>query len=628
VDYSGRSVIVVGPELRLHQCGLPKKMALELFKPFVFNKLEEGGHSTTIKQAKKLVEKEIKEVWDALDEVIRQHPVLLNRAPTLHRLGMQAFEPVLIVHVPLSIEAQSESRVLMMSTNNILSPAHGKPVIGPTQDIVLGIYYLTRDRIGAKGEGKIFSNLDEVRIAYDSKEIDIHALIKARMNGKLVETTVGRVILFGILPEDVPFEMVNKVMKKKDLGDLIDYAFRHCGQKATVILSDRLKKLGFQYATYSGISISVDDSVIREYTEGLITDGERYNKVVDIWSGVAEEVAAEMMKEMATETVKDRSGKDVKIQSFNPIYMMAESGARGSDKQMRQLAGMRGLMAKPTGEIIETPITSNFREGLSVLQYFISTHGARKGLADTALKTANAGYLTRRLVDVAQDGMIAEEDCQTLEGVEMRALIEGGEIIDTLSDRLLGRVALEDIIDPVTEEVIIEANEEITEEKARRIQDSGIDSVLIRSVITCQLKKGICARCYGRDLARGNMISMGEAIGIMAAQSIGEPGTQLTMRTFHIGGAASRSVEQSFLENKNPGVVKFSNLHTVEKSDGTLVAMTRNGEIVIIDEAGREREKYPITYGATIFVRDEQKIKANTRLGEWDPYNIPIRAGR
>ncbi|NIS75923.1 MAG: DNA-directed RNA polymerase subunit beta' [Deltaproteobacteria bacterium] len=668
VDYSGRSVIVVGPELRLHQCGLPKKMALELFKPFVFNKLEEGGHSTTIKQAKKLVEKERKEVWDALDEVIRQHPVLLNRAPTLHRLGMQAFEPVLIegkaiqlhplvcsafnadfdgdqmaVHVPLSIEAQSESRVLMMSTNNILSPAHGKPIIGPTQDIVLGIYYLTRDKIGAKGEGKIFANLDEVRIAYDSKEIDIHALIKARMNGKLVETTVGRVILFGILPEDVPFEMVNRVMKKKDLGDLIDYAFRHCGQKATVILSDRLKKLGFQYATYSGMSISVDDlkipsnkqkmieratrmveSVIREYTEGLITDGERYNKVVDIWSGVAEEVAAEMMKEMATETVKDRSGKDVKIQSFNPIYMMAESGARGSDKQMRQLAGMRGLMAKPTGEIIETPITSNFREGLSVLQYFISTHGARKGLADTALKTANAGYLTRRLVDVAQDGMIGEEDCQTLEGVEMRALIEGGEIIDPLSDRLLGRVALEDLIDPVTEEVIIEANEEITEEKARRIQDSGIDTVLIRSVITCQLKKGICARCYGRDLARGNMISMGEAIGIMAAQSIGEPGTQLTMRTFHIGGAASRSVEQSFLENKNPGVVKFSNLNTVEKSDATLVAMARNGEIVIIDEAGREREKYPITYGATIFVRDGQKIKANTRLGEWDPYNIPI----
>ncbi len=668
VDYSGRSVIVVGPELKLHQCGLPKKMALELFKPFIFNKLEEAGHATTIKQAKKMVEKERKEVWDALEEVIRQHPVLLNRAPTLHRLGIQAFEPVLVegkaiqlhplvctafnadfdgdqmaVHVPLSIEAQAESRVLMMSTNNILSPAHGKPIIGPTQDIVLGIYYLTRDKVGVKGEGKIFSGPEEVRIAYDAKEVDIHAQIKVRMDGRLVDTTVGRIILYEIMPEGIPFELINKVMKKRDLAELIDYAFRHCGQKATVVLSDRLMRLGFQYATYSGISICVDDlkipsnkqklieratklveAVVKEYQDGLITDGERYNKVVDIWSGVAEEVAAEMMKEMATEAVKDRSGKTVKIQSFNPIYMMADSGARGSDKQMRQLAGMRGLMAKPTGEIIETPITSNFREGLSVLQYFISTHGARKGLADTALKTANAGYLTRRLVDVAQDCMITEEDCETLEGIEVRPLIEGGEIIDTLADRILGRVALEDIVDPVTNEVIVKANEEITEEKAEKIQNSPIDRVMIRSVITCQSKKGVCAKCYGRDLARGRMVSLGEAIGIIAAQSIGEPGTQLTMRTFHIGGAASSTVEQSFFENKIKGYVKYHNLHTVEKSDGTRVAMTRNGEIIIVDEAGREREKYPVTYGAKILVKEGEPVKENTRLVEWDPYNIPI----
>ena len=668
VDYSGRSVIVVGPNLKLHQCGLPKKMALELFKPFVFNKLEEGGHSTTIKQAKKLVEKEPREVWDALEEVIRQHPVMLNRAPTLHRLGIQAFEPVLIegkaiqlhplvctafnadfdgdqmaVHVPLSIEAQSESRVLMMSTNNILSPANGKPIIGPTQDIVLGIYYLTRDCIGVLGEGKIFFSPEEVRVAYDSKEVHVHANIRVRINGEIVDTTVGRIILLDIIPHEIPFSIINKAMKKRDLAELVDYSFRNCGQKATVILSDRLKKLGYQYATYSGISISIDDlkipsykqkfieratkmveSVVKEYTEGLITDGERYNKVVDNWSGVAEEVASEMMKEMATETVIDSSGKEVKIQSFNPIYMMADSGARGSDKQMRQLAGMRGLMAKPTGEIIETPITSNFREGLSVLQYFISTHGARKGLADTALKTANAGYLTRRLVDVSQDCMISMEDCETLEGVEMRALIEGGEIIDNISDRILGRVALEDVVDPVTNEVIINVDEEITEEKAVRTQDSGVDSIIIRSVITCQARKGVCAKCYGRDLARGKMVNMGEAIGIIGAQSIGEPGTQLTMRTFHIGGAASRSVEQSFIENKNAGTVKFNNLHTIKKKDGNHVAMARNGEIVIIDDAGREREKYPVAYGATLIVSEGQNIEKDSRLAEWDPWNIPI----
>lgn len=668
VDYSGRSVIVVGPNLKLHQCGLPKKMALELFKPFVFNKLEAGGYSTTIKQAKKLVESETKEVWDALEEVIRQHPVLLNRAPTLHRLGMQAFEPVLIegkaiqlhplvctafnadfdgdqmaVHVPLSIEAQSESRVLMMSTNNILSPANGKPIIGPTQDIVLGIYYLTRERPGAKGEGKIFASPGEVRLAYDAKGVDIHAKITVRINGERIETTVGRVILGEVIPQEIPFDLINRAMKKRDLAELIDYSFRYCGQKSTVILSDRLKKIGYQYSTYSGISISVDDlkipsnkprliegatkmveSVVKEYTEGLITDGERYNKVVDIWSGVAEEVAAEMMKEMATEATKDSSGKEMKIQSFNPIYMMADSGARGSDKQMRQLAGMRGLMAKPTGEIIETPITSNFREGLSVLQYFISTHGARKGLADTALKTANAGYLTRRLVDVSQDCMIYIDDCETLEGVEMRPLIEGGEIIDPISERILGRVALENIVDPVTNEVIVNADDEITEEISLKVQNAGIDSVRIRSVITCQSRRGVCAKCYGRDLARGKMVTKGEAIGIIGAQSIGEPGTQLTMRTFHIGGAASRSVEQSFIENKHSGVVKFNNLHAITKKDKTSVAMARNGEIAIADGDGREREKYPVAYGATILVTEGQKISEDTRLAEWDPWNIPI----
>ncbi|HZW36983.1 MAG TPA: DNA-directed RNA polymerase subunit beta' [Candidatus Deferrimicrobiaceae bacterium] len=667
VDYSGRSVIVVGPELKLHQCGLPKKMALELFKPFIFNKLEEGGHATTIKAAKKMVEKEKREVWDALDEVIRQLPVMLNRAPTLHRLGIQAFEPVLIegkaiqlhplvctafnadfdgdqmaVHVPLSLEAQMEARVLMMSTNNILSPAHGKPVISPTQDIVLGIYYLTRPREGLKGQGKLFSSFEEVRIAFDAGEVELQSNIRVRIDGKIVETTTGRVLLYEVVPKEVPFENVNRVMKKKDLAELIDVAYRSCGQKATVILADQLKTTGFHFATLSGLSICIDDmkipsnktrlldkataeveAVVDEHREGLITNGERYNKVVDIWSAATEQIAEEMIREMGTETLRSKDGKDKKVPSFNPIYMMADSGARGSDKQMRQLAGMRGLMAKPSGEIIETPITSNFREGLSVGQYFISTHGARKGLADTALKTANSGYLTRRLVDVAQDCIIVEDDCRTLDGIPVRALIEGGEIIDRLSDRILGRVALEDIYDS-DGNLILSANEEITEDVSRQIEMSGLDEVKIRSALTCESKRGVCALCYGRDLARGKMVANGESIGIIAAQSIGEPGTQLTMRTFHIGGAASRFVEQSYIQAKHNGKVKFQGLSAVKNKEGRLVAMNRNGYLVVADENNREREKYQITYGATLLVKEGEKIKEGQRLAEWDPYNIPI----
>ena len=667
VDYSGRSVIVVGPELKLHQCGLPKKMALELFKPFIFNKLEEGGYATTIKAAKKMVEKEKREVWDALDEVIRQLPVMLNRAPTLHRLGIQAFEPVLIegkaiqlhplvctafnadfdgdqmaVHVPLSIEAQMEARVLMMSTNNILSPAHGKPVISPTQDIVLGIYYLTRPREGLKGEGRRFSSLDEVRIAFDAGEIKVQTKIQVRVNGKILDSTTGRVLLYEVVPPEVPFDQVNRIMKKKDLAELIDVTYRMCGQKATVILSDQLKTLGYSYATLSGISICMDDmkipsnkktllekatseveAVVEEHQGGLITNGERYNKVVDIWSAATEQIASEMLREMGTETIRTRDGKDRKIPSFNPIYMMADSGARGSDKQMRQLAGMRGLMAKPSGEIIETPITSNFREGLSVGQYFISTHGARKGLADTALKTANSGYLTRRLVDVAQDCIIIEDDCQTLDGIPVRALVEGGEIIDRLSDRILGRVALEDLYDG-DGNLLVSANEEITEEVARQIEMSGMDEVKIRSALTCESKRGVCALCYGRDLARGKMVTIGEAIGIIAAQSIGEPGTQLTMRTFHIGGTASRFVEQSYIQAKNPGKIKFQGLTVMKNREGKNVAMNRNGFLIVLDENNREREKYPITYGASLMVKGGEKVKEGQRLAEWDPYNIPI----
>ena len=668
VDYSGRSVIVVGPELRLHQCGLPKKMALELFKPFIYHRLEEKGLVTTIKSAKKMLEKERPEVWDVLDEVIREHPVMLNRAPTLHRLGIQAFEPVLIegkaiqlhplvcaafnadfdgdqmaVHVPLSVEAQAEARILMMSTNNILSPANGKPIIIPTQDIVLGIYYMTRERPYVKGEGKVFSNPDEVRIAYDAHEVDLHARIKVRLDGELVETTVGRVLLKEILPEEIPFRLINKVMKKSELANLIDYCYRYGGEKKTVLLSDRLKGLGYHYATLAGISISIDDMLIpsnkgellqeaqqeieriqEQYTEGLITDGERYNKVIDIWAQVTENIAGVMLKELGSEEVMAPSGEKQTTESLNPIYIMADSGARGSAQQVRQLAGMRGLMAKPSGEIIETPITANFREGLTVLQYFISTHGARKGLADTALKTANAGYLTRRLVDVAQDVVIRENDCGTLDGIEVESLVEGGEIIESMKERILGRVALEEIRDPFSSEVIVKGNEEIDETLADRIEDIGIDKVKIRSVLTCKLKQGVCALCYGRNLARGKLVNVGEAIGIIAAQSIGEPGTQLTMRTFHIGGTASRRAEQTTLECRIDGRVKFINLKSVKNREGNLIVMNRNGEIAILDENGRERRRYSVIYGAKLKVKEGQKVKEGEILAEWDPYSIPV----
>jgi DNA-directed RNA polymerase subunit beta' len=668
VDYSGRSVIVVGPELRLHQCGLPKKMALELFKPFIYNKLEERGYATTIKSAKKMVEKERPEVWDILEEVIREHPVLLNRAPTLHRLGIQAFEPLLTehkaiqlhplvcvaynadfdgdqmaVHVPLSIEAQTEARVLMMSTNNILSPAHGKPIILPTQDIVLGLYYMSRERPYAKGEGKAFSSLEEVKMAYLLGEVELHARIKVKLDGKVVDTTVGRVLLKEILPEEIPFELVNRVMDKKAITNLIDYTYRVAGEKKTVILADRLKDMGFAFATLSGISMAIKDVLIpskkaelvekgmreaeevrRQYLEGIITDGERYNRTIDIWAQVTEEIASEMMKELAYEKVKTPDGREELVPSFNPVFIMADSGARGSPQQIRQLAGVRGLMAKPSGEIIETPITSNLREGMSVLQYFISTHGARKGLADTALKTANAGYLTRRLVDVAQDVRVTEHDCGTIDGIAVSALVEGGEILEPLTDRILGRVALEDIIDPYTGEVIVKANEEIDEEKAQRIADCGITEVKIRSVLTCESRDGVCALCYGRDLARGKLVDIGEAVGIIAAQSIGEPGTQLTMRTFHIGGAASRQVEESKLEAPMWGRIKFINLKTVRNREGKLVVMNRKGEVAILDQEGRERKRYPLPYGAKLLVEDGQEVREGELIAEWDPYTIPI----
>ena len=672
VDYSGRSVIVVGPELKLHQCGLPKIMALELFKPFIYNKLEEKGYVTTIKSAKKMVEKERPEVWDILEDVIREHPVMLNRAPTLHRLGMQAFEPVLIegkaiqlhplvcaafnadfdgdqmaVHVPLSVEAQMEARVLMMSTNNILSPANGKPIIVPTQDMVLGIYYMTRPREFARGEGRVFASADEVRAAYDHGEVELQAKIVCRVEGLRKETTVGRTLLWDIIPEKLGFDSVNKVLDKKQLGGLIDLCYRMTGEKETVLLADRIRSLGYTYATRAGISISLKDMIIppkkqelleyarkevaeiaEQHQEGLITDGERYNKVIDIWAEVTEKVATEMMMQISNEEVsginKDGKRETRKQPSFNPIYIMADSGARGSAQQIRQLAGMRGLMAKPSGEIIETPITANFREGLSVLQYFISTHGARKGLADTALKTANSGYLTRRLVDVAQDAIIAEYDCGTMDGLFIGALVEGGEIIEALGERILGRVALDDIHDPVTGEVLVHANEEIDEAKVAKIENSGLDKVKIRSVLTCQARRGICVECYGRDLARGRKVSIGEAVGVIAAQSIGEPGTQLTMRTFHIGGAATRRAEQSSLENRNAGTVKFANLATVKRADGTLVVMNRNGEVVIVDDSGRERERYQVIYGAKLMVKEGQRLDGPTLVAEWDPFAMPL----
>ncbi len=668
VDYSGRTVIVVGPELRLYQCGLPKRMAIELFKPFIYNKLEEKGFVTTIKSARKMVEKESPEVWDALDEVVKEYPIMLNRAPTLHRLGIQAFEPVLIegkaiqlhpmvcsaynadfdgdqmaVHVPLSVEAQTEARVLMMSTNNVLSPAHGDPVISATQDIVLGIYYMTRERPGVHGIGKVFLSRDEVLMAWHHGDVHLQARIFIRLNGERIETTVGRVILSDILPSEVPFSAINKVMRKKDIASLIDKSYRLAGTKKTILLADKLKNMGYRFASIAAISICIDNmmtpkkkkdilgkaqndvaDVRNQYIEGLITDGERYNKVIDIWRRATDDLAKEMMENIKVEYFPDASGKMVEGQSFNPIFVMADSGARGSQDQIKQLAGMRGLMAKPSGEIIETPIQSNFREGLSVLEYFVSTHGARKGLADTALKTANSGYLTRRLVDVAQDTTINEEDCGTIDGIEMEHLVEGGKIIQRLGDRILGRVALMDIVDPVTGDVLVEANQEITENHVALIEEAGISKVEIRSVLTCRSPFGVCSKCYGRDLSRGRMVALGEAVGIMAAESIGEPGTQLTMRTFHIGGTASGATEQADITARGSGMLRYERVNYVVNPNGRRVVLNRNGEVVVVTPDGRERERYPVVYGAELLLEDGAQVEPGTRLAEWDPFNIPI----
>lgn len=657
VDYSGRSVIVIGPELKLHQCGLPKRMALELFKPFVFHKLLQNTEQVaTIKSAKKMVEKGRPEIWDALEEVIREHPVLLNRAPTLHRLGIQAFEPVLVegeaikihplvcasfnadfdgdqmaVHVPLSPEAQLEARVLMWAPYNILSPASGFPLASPTQDIVLGCYYLTKARVGEKGEGRLFSSVEEVRCAYDAEEVGLLARIKVRWNGEILDTTVGRVLFNEILPPELRF--VNVEMNRKEVTRLVAQCYYLLGNSETVKLLDAMKDLGFRYATWSGVSIGIDDMHIpskkeqliedvrkeiikieQEYLDGLITKGERYNKIIDIWTQVSDRVSDELFREL--EAMKDGE--------FNPVFMMADSGARGSRQQIRQLAGMRGLMAKPSGEIIETPITANFREGLTVLQYFISTHGARKGLADTALKTADSGYLTRRLVDVAQDVIVTELDCGTPNGILVVPLVEGGEIIQPLRDRILGRVALDDVRDPFTGEVLAQANQEINEPLAAQIEDAGISKVKIRSVLTCEARRGACVKCYGRNLATGKMVELGEAVGVLAAQSIGEPGTQLTMRTFHIGGTASRVVEQTTLECKGAGNVKFNNLRTARTAQGDLVVMNRNGSLDIIDEKGRRRESYQAVYGARLKVEDGKEVKPGQTLMEWDPFTTSI----
>ncbi|MFO7685811.1 MAG: DNA-directed RNA polymerase subunit beta' [Desulfobacterales bacterium] len=776
VDYSGRTVITVGPDLRLHQCGLPKIMALELFKPFVYYRLEQKGLVSTVKSAKKMVERETPEVWDTLDEVVKEYPVMLNRAPTLHRLGIQAFEPTLIegkaiqlhplvctafnadfdgdqmaVHVPLSVEAQIEARVLMLSSNNILSPANGSPIIVPSQDIVLGLYYMTRGIPARRGEGKYFANPEEVRIAYDAGAVDLHAEIAVRMNGSRVNTTVGRILLWEIIPEEdifdlrhimvkelqearsihrklkegddfselvaahsqspdkkngghiglirkdefvniynidedtadkvyyltvgevsevlsadgkhhlfqvlrrqapIPFNVVNRVMDKKTLRDLVDHVYRNLGPKATVILSDRLKNTGYRYSTEGGLSISIDamitpdskwkilseaerqvEEISRQYTEGLITQGEKYNKVVDIWAKATDDVANEMMEAMRLAPVTDAEGRPVTdekgqpiiAESFNPIYMMADSGARGSKDQMRQLAGMRGLMAKPSGEIIETPITSNFREGLTVLQYFISTHGARKGLADTALKTANSGYLTRRLADVAQDCIVMEDDCGTRMGVDVGPLIEGGEVIQRIGERILGRVVAEDVIDPFNEEVIVAANQDIDENVAKRIEEAGLSNVRIRSVLTCKTRTGVCAKCYGRDLAHGQTVEQGQAVGILAAQSIGEPGTQLTMRTFHIGGTASRRVEQADIRARVDGTIKFVDLRVASNSEAQMVVMNRRGgKFTIVNEKGRELESFPVIYGAHLAVKDGAEVKAGALLASWDPFTTPI----
>ena len=657
VDYSGRSVIVVGPYLKLHQCGLPKKMALELFKPFILRKLEERGIASSIKAAKKFVEKERPEVWDILEEVIKEHPVLLNRAPTLHRLGIQAFEPILVegkaieihplvctafnadfdgdqmaVHVPLSMEAQLEAQVLMLSSNNILSPSNGAPLAVPTQDMVLGIYYLTKERPGVKGEGRLFADSEEVRIAYDNEDVDLQARIRLRWKGEIIETTVGRTLFNEVAPE--PLRFVNAELKKKEITALVGRCYNQLGNEVTVQFLDELKDLGFRYATLSGLSIGIDDmhipsskerhieearrqvqEVEQQYQDGVITNGERYNKVVDIWAHVTEIIAEEMFRELEG---GEQGGE------FNPIYMMADSGARGSKQQIRQLAGMRGLMAKPSGEIIETPITSNFREGLTVLEYFTSTHGARKGLADTALKTADSGYLTRRLVDVSQDVIVSEYDCGTVKNIDATPLVEGGDIIQSLRDRVLGRVAAEDVRDPLSNEIIVQSNTEITEELAQKIEESGLERAKIRSTLTCESKRGICVMCYGRNLGTGRLAELGEAVGIIAAQSIGEPGTQLTMRTFHIGGTASRVVEASKHEVKNAGVVKYHNLRTVVNRDGDLVATNRNGEIGVADDRGRERERYPVVYGARLKVKPEERVKPGRVLVEWDPFTNPI----
>jgi DNA-directed RNA polymerase subunit beta' len=695
VDYSGRSVIVVGPQLKLHQCGLPKLMALELFKPYIFHKLEVMGLATTIKAAKRMVEDQEAIVWDILEEVIREHPVLLNRAPTLHRLGIQAFEPVLIegkaiqlhplvcaafnadfdgdqmaVHVPLSLEAQMEARTLMLSSNNILSPANGEPIIVPSQDIVLGLYYTTREKVGARGEGSIFTNLSEVSRAYDSGQVEVNARVTVRIKEvdidadgekreKLArhETTVGRALLSDILPAGLPFELINKPLKKKEISRLINAAFRRCGLRETVIFADKLMYTGFGMATKAGLSIAVDDMLIpsqkhdiiadaekevqeieKQYTSGLVTQGERYNKVVDIWGRAGDLVAKAMMEQLGVEPVmdwdatkhewaqrKDKKGATVMQESLNSIYMMADSGARGSAAQIRQLAGMRGLMAKPDGSIIETPITANFREGLNVLQYFISTHGARKGLADTALKTANSGYLTRRLVDVTQDLVVTEDDCGTSQGVSMKALIEGGEVVESLRERILGRVTAVDIINPESGKVMHPAGTLLDEDAVEAIEASGIDEAKVRTPLTCDTRFGLCAKCYGRDLGRGTPVNVGEAVGVIAAQSIGEPGTQLTMRTFHIGGAASRTAVVSQVESKSNGVVRYSaGMRYVTNSRAELVVISRNGEVVIHDESGRERERHKVPYGATLLARDGEAVKAGHVLATWDPHTRPI----
>ncbi len=682
VDYSGRSVIVVGPTLRLHQCGLPKKMALELFKPFIFSKLQLRGEASTIKAAKRLVEREGPEVWDILEEVIREHPVLLNRAPTLHRLGIQAFEPVLIegkaiqlhplvctafnadfdgdqmaVHVPLSIEAQLEARALMMSSNNILSPANGDPIIVPSQDVVLGLYYMTRERVGAKGEGMFFTDVAEVHRAYESRHCDLQAKIKVRLSEfsrevkggtatehvRVVATTVGRALLSEILPKGLSFDAINQDMTKKIISATINLCYRTVGLKETVVFADQLMYTGFQYATRAGVSIGVDDMVVpqqktkilataekevkeiqEQFSSGLVTNGERYNKVVDIWSRTNDQVAKAMMEKLGTDEVTDTKGNKVRQKSFNSIFMMADSGARGSAAQIRQLAGMRGLMAKPDGSIIETPITANFREGLNVLQYFISTHGARKGLADTALKTANSGYLTRRLVDVAQDLVVTEIDCGTTNGLSITPIVEGGDVVEGLGERVLGRVVSEDVVVASSGEVLVKAGVLIDEKLVKLLEKMGVDQVQVRSPITCETRYGVCAQCYGRDLGRGHRINIGEAVGVIAAQSIGEPGTQLTMRTFHVGGAASRAAAANGVEVKSKGTIRLHNIKTVRHEKGHLVAVSRSGELGVVDEFGRERERYKIPYGATITVNDGDVVAAGQSVANWDPHTHPV----